>query len=292
MLKKTPTFLSLGVWMLAFAGLVGCGGDEGNGGSGNNGPDDVDVPAGSTAFVAVINPVANTGHTTGTPAVTGDERDLIPVDAFPGSADTSESGIAVVGTGVGEVDVRIGDALLKHTVLAEGDVYDAPLGFDGANAETYPNTPIRYPVGANSGGFFFGPADILADVEAKLGVDDAVVVLRGGTYTGNLTITGKGVLLFGENFLENAVVINGSVTVNGEAVRLRGLTITGDLASKGNNFGISFSRVFGNTSITGNAGAFVRNVFCGTTVVPSSNATLLDNFGVEPIVTPPMGTCD
>jgi hypothetical protein len=98
-------------------------------------------------------------------------------------------------------------------------------------------------------------------------------------------------VLFGEGFLDRAVIINGSITVNGEAVRLRGLTITGDLSSKGNNFGISFSRVFGLTSITGNAGAFVRNVFCGTTVVPSSNATLLDNFGLEPIVTPPMDAC-
>ena len=77
-------------------------------------------------------------------------------------------------------------------------------------------------------------------------------------------------------------MIDGSITANGEAVRLRGLTITGDLASKGNNFGISFSIVKGLTSITGNAGAYVRNVFCGTTTVPSSNATLLDNYGVAP----------
>jgi hypothetical protein len=75
-------------------------------------------------------------------------------------------------------------------------------------------------------------------------------------------------------------------------VRLRGLTITGDLSAKGNNFGISFSVIKGNTDITGNAGAFVRNVFCGTTVVPSSNATLLDNAGLEPIPGLPPGVCE
>ncbi len=47
----------------------------------------------------------------------------------------------------------------------------------------------------------------------------------------------------------------------------------------------------GLTSITGNAGAYVRNVFCGTTTVPSSNATLLDNFGVAPSSVLPIGIC-
>ncbi|XXT23650.1 hypothetical protein WME94_19110 [Sorangium sp. So ce429] len=105
-------------------------------------------------------------------------------------------------------------------------------------------------------------------------------------------ITGKGTLLYGEGFLDRAVVIDGSITVAGEEVRLRGLTVTGDLISRGNNFGISFSLVRGDVSITGNAGAFVRNVFCGETVVPSSNATLLDNYGVSPLEALPPILCD
>ncbi len=73
---------------------------------------------------------------------------------------------------------------------------------------------------------------------------------------------------------------------------LRGLTITGDLTANGNNFGISFSVVLGGTDIKGNAGAFVRNVFCGSATVPSSNATLLDNFGIEPSMDLPVGICE
>lgn len=45
-------------------------------------------------------------------------------------------------------------------------------------------------------------------------------------------------------------------------------------------------------TVDGARGAFVRNVFCGQTVVPSTNATLLDNYGVAPIETPLPGACD
>ena len=74
----------------------------------------------------------------------------------------------------------------------------------------------------------------------------------------------------------------GVVTASGEKARLRGVTIAGNLSANGNDFGISFSVVKGNTDIRGNAGAFLRNVFCGTATVPSSNAKLLDNYGIEP----------
>ncbi len=119
-----------------------------------------------------------------------------------------------------------------------------------------------------------------------------MVVLGGGIYKGDITITGKGVLLFGEGFLKREVTIDGSITANGEAVRLRGLTIRGNLAAKGNNFGISFSVVRGETSITGNAGAFVRNIFCKGATVPSSNVTLLDNYKIAPVDTLPASVCD
>jgi hypothetical protein len=55
---------------------------------------------------------------------------------------------------------------------------------------------------------------------------------------------------------------------------------------------MSFSRVFGDTDITGNGGAFLRNVFCGNVSVPSSNAALLDNYGVAPIETVPAERCE
>lgn len=122
--------------------------------------------------------------------------------------------------------------------------------------------------------------------------DDVVVVLGPGLYKGNLTIDGSRTILFGQGFEKREVTLDGSITVNGGDVRIRGATITGDLTAKGNNFGISFSVVRGTTNIMGNAGAFVRNVFCGSAVVPSSNATLLDDYGVPPLTALPVGTCD
>ncbi|WP_437729089.1 hypothetical protein [Sorangium sp. So ce861] len=272
---------------VACIGAAGCGGDDAT-----DVPDDVDVEAGATAIVAIVNPVVNTPHTTGVPDELGDARDGITVAATPGSRDVTADGIAVVGVPAGDIELDVAGATLSHTMLAEGDVVDAPVAFSGSAAAFFDNTPIRYAVSEASGAIFLDPSAPMADVEARLAEDDQIVVLRPGTYTGNITITGKGTLLYGEGFLDRAVVIDGSITAAGEAVRLRGLTITGDLSSRGNNFGISFSVVRGGVSITGNSGAFVRNVFCGETVVPSSNATLLDNHGVTPLETLPPIVCD
>jgi hypothetical protein len=274
-----------GTLVLTLAALAaGCGG----------GPttDDPDVTAGATVIVAIVNPVVNDAHNTGVPASLGSEREGFVVDAEPGGDDVTEDGIGVVEVPAGPVDLAVGEAVLPLTVQAEGDVYDTPVAVTGADAAFFDATPIRYPVGKDSGAVFFLPESPLSDIEAALSEDDRVVVLGPGTYTGSLTITGKGVLLFGEGWTEGAVIIDGSISADGEEVRLRGLTITGGLAAKGNNFGISFSTVLGETNITGNAGAYVRNVFCGSATVPSSNATLLDNYGVEPIPVPPEGACD
>ncbi|WP_437940139.1 hypothetical protein [Sorangium sp. So ce341] len=275
------------LFVLACIGSVHCGGDDTTGA-----PDDVDVPAGATAIVAIVNPVVNTPHTTGVPDELGDARDGITVTAMPGDSDVTADGVAVVGVPAGGIELEVSGAGLSHTVQAEGDVVDAPIAFSGSAAAFFDNTPIRYAVNEASGAVFLDPSVPLAEIEGHLAEDDRIVVLRPGTYVGSITITGKGTLLYGEEFLDRAVIIDGSITAAGEEVRLRGLTITGDLVSKGNNFGISFSLVRGNVSITGNAGAFVRNVFCRETVVPSSNATLLDNHGVAPLEALPPILCD
>lgn len=292
---RSSRALSLGIVPAALftACVAGCGGDDtGGGGSTTSTPDNPDVVAGLTAVVAILNPVPNAGHNTGVPAEAGDQRNAITVDAEPGQQDVTADGIGVVEVPSGPLDLHIGPALLPLTVQAEGDVYDAPIAYNGSGAAFFANTPIRYPVGEVSGALFFDPVDPLADIEVSLGTDLTIVVLGKGIYKGNLELPGKGVLLYGEGFTEHDVIIDGSVVVEGSEVRIRGVTITGDLSAKGNDFGISFSVVKGTTSITGNGGAFVRNVFCGTTTVPSSNATLLDNFGVEPLTTLPLGVCD
>jgi hypothetical protein len=258
---------------------------------------DVDLPAGSTAIVVVLNPVPNVGHSVSLPSITGTARDGVAVDANPGGEDvTNASGIAVVGAEVGLTALRISDAdappELTLDVLAAGDVYDAGVAYDGAGAEYFELTPIRYAVGQESGAIFIDPGTAIADIELELETDDAVVVLRPGVYTGDLEIRGGRVLLFGEGFSESSVVIAGSVSALGEAVRLRGLTIEGNVTSAGNNFGMSFSEVRGSASITGNGGAFLRNVFCGQVSIPTDNAALLDNYGLEPLTSLPEGACE
>jgi hypothetical protein len=258
---------------------------------------DVDLPAGSTAIVVVLNPVPNVGHSVSLPGITGTAREGVAVVATPGGDDlTNASGIAVVGAEVGLTALRISDAdaapELTLDVLAAGDVYDAAVAYDGAGAEYFELTPIRYAVGSGSGAIFIEPGASITDIEAELEIDDAVVVLRSGVYTGDVEIRGRGVLLFGEGFSESSVVLEGSVAVMGEAVRLRGLTIEGDVTSAGNNFGMSFSEVRGSASITGNGGAFLRNVFCGQVSIPTDNAALLDNYGLEPLTSLPEGACE
>lgn len=251
-----------------------------------------DVPAGSTVVVAVVNPVVNAPHNTGVPGELGDLRDGVDIDPEPGGAAVTVDGLAVADVPVASIDLHIGPAALGLDVDAAGDVYDAPIAFDGGAAAYFANTPIRYPVGEGSGAIFFDPDVPFSELIDTLAEDNVVVVLGPGVYLGDLVIKGRDVLIFGEGWIDHAVVIDGSVSAEGNGVRMRGVTITGDLAAKGNDFGISFSRVLGTTSITGGGGAFLRNVFCGATVVPSSNATLLDNFGVPPIEIPPSGECD
>jgi hypothetical protein len=289
--------LSIAISVAATTALFGaCGDDSGSDGSGggtSSGVGGADVVAGTTAIVAIVNPVVNDANAAAVPAELGTERASIAVDAEPGEDDvTDATGLALVEVPTGPIDLSVGDApALPHSVLAAGDVYDAAVAYDGAAAAFFPNTPIRYAVGSESGAFFFDPDDAIDDIQARLGEDDVVVVLRPGTYTGSLDIRGRGAVLFGEGWSDRAVVIDGSVIANGEQVRLRGLTITGDLTSNGNGFGISFSVVRGGADIKGNGGAFLRNVFCGSATVPSSSATLLDNVGIAPSLTLPT-ECD
>jgi hypothetical protein len=263
----------------------------------DTGIDEGDLPAGSTAIVVVLNPVVNAGHATGTPSIVGDARDAVRVEASPGTEDlTDATGLGVVGAAPGPTVVLLGEAEepaeVALDVIAEGDVYDAAVGYDGVAGEYFELTPIRYAVGEPSGAIYIEPDTAIGDIESTLESDDVIVVLRPGTYIGDLTIRGRGVLLFGEGFSESSVVIEGSVAVMGEAVRLRGLTIAGDVTSAGNNFGMSFSEVRGSASITGNGGAFLRNVFCGQVSIPTDNAALLDNYGLEPLTSLPEGACE
>jgi hypothetical protein len=278
--------LGAAMTMAALAALGCSGGDEA---APIDGP-----PTGQgslTSLVAIINPVVNLGHAKHIPFEMGSERDGIPIDASPGSASTFHEGIAKVYTGTGFIELRIGNARIGYSVPMAGDAHDAIFGYNGSSVSFYQNGLVRHPVGEAAGAVSFGPTDALATIQAELAKADRVVVLRAGIYKGDLTIDGVAAMLCGEDFADNAVVIDGSVTVSGSRVRLRGLTITGDLVAKARDFGMNLSKVEGSTTITGDAPQLVRNVFCSVAELQTSNATLLDNFGLAPAAAP-AGACD
>jgi len=286
--RGTP---SLGAWTILTAlAASGCAGEP----APQHGAEPVedDHLASVTTLVAIINPVVNMGHATTVPFAQGSERDGIPVDANPGSATTSKAGLAPLTTGVGAVELHIGNGLLGHSVLVEGSAYDAAIAYNGGSASYFEDAYIHYPVGKTWNPVVFEPSDAIAEVQAELGVDSAIVVLREGTYAGDLTISGSNTLLIADPLADNAVVIDGSVTVTGEVVHLRGLTITGDLVANGPRFGLSLSTVKGQTLVQGDQHVFLRNVLCGPTDMAVSSSTVLDNYGLDPIPTPPMGACD
>lgn len=74
--------------------------------------------------------------------------------------------------------------------------------------------------------------------------------------------------------------INGKISVNGSAVRLRGVNINDLTTINANDFSASFC-VFTNTKISGNLISLIHIVFNGTKIfVPSGNAVLLDNINL------------
>jgi hypothetical protein len=255
---------------------------------GGGGPDP-DRPFGDTAIVVVVNPPENAGNTASPPAFVGTVIDDVRIDADPGgSARTDATGLAVLD----DVDVGLTDLVFDRgphvtiDILGAGDVHDAAIAYDGAQVGFYPGFPIRYGVG---GDIIVIPTD--ADATDALATDGTVVFFEDGIHVGNLLIQGEDVILFGEGFAERAVVVDGNVEVRGGNVRIRGVTITGDLTVLGNNFGMSFSVVEGATQLQGQAISFLRNVFCGGANVPSSNAALFDNEGLAPIPAPGPPIC-
>lgn len=265
--------------------LAGCGNR-----AGSRNPDQ---PFGSTALITVVNPQVNDGNTTAIPESAAIVREGVGVDVDPGGAATTDAtGMAVIDdVAAGEIDVLFdGGASLPLTILDNGDVYDLAVGYDGSEVTGYPNFPIRYGVGGDIVVFdSHANPDAVADA---LSTNGNIVFFRNGTFLGDLLITGDDVIFFGEGFTERQVLIDGSVTVRGTGVRIRGFTVTGSVTVLGNDFGMAFTVVQGETQILGNAVAFLRNALCGSVTVPSSNATLLDNEGMAPLPDPPQELCE
>ena len=272
-------------YLMCAAGLAlgACGGDDGN---------DPDRPFGETAIVVVVNPSPNDGNTAAIPGIATEMRAGIPVDAEPGGGSTTDdSGLAIVSS-VAAGDLQLvfaGGPSLPFQIVADGDVHDLAVAYDGSAVSIFDGYPIRYGVGGEI--LELGTDADPAQVGAALGTDGNIVFFDDGIYAGDLVIEGSDVIFYGEGFTEHAVVIDGSVEVRGGGVRIRGVTITGNLTVFGNDFGMAFSVVEGTTQINGNPVSFLRNAFCGDVTVPSSNASLLDNEGLAPLPDPLPETC-
>lgn len=252
--------------------------------------DTAEVPPGSSVLVVIANPVVNSPHDTGVPAEQGSARQGLDVDPMPGGSAATVDGLAVVDVPVGTIDLRIGPAALLLEVTAEGELIDAPIAFNGERASHFAGTPLRYPIGG-MGVVRVGPDTPAMELSRTLKTDDAIVLLTPGAYVGDLMIKGNDVVIFGAGWGDLAVTIDGSVTIKSDGVRIRGVDITGGLDVTGDDVGIGFSRVLGNTNIGGRGGVFVHNVFCSTASVSTTAATWLDNYGIAPLESPPAGAC-
>lgn len=260
-------------------GLAACGGDDG-----------IDSPFGATSIFVVVNPPENQGNSAGVPATFGTVRAGVDVDAQPGGAATTDAtGLAIIDEDLVAGDVSLvldGGPSVLGDIQTEGDVYDVAIAYDGTTAQLYPGFPIHYPVGGEI-------IEIASDADATiaLGTDNAIVFFEEGVHVGNLLIEGSNVILFGQGFPETSVLIDGNVEIRGGSVRLRGVTVDGDLAVFGNQFGMSFSVVRGAAQLNGQGISFLGNVFCGGANVPSSNAALFDNEGLAPLARPGAPVC-
>jgi hypothetical protein len=227
-----------------------------------------------TSAIVVMNPVINQGSST--TVATGTARSGIPVRAGDAAAvPTDSGGLALLeGLPTGSVPIRVEGASVPLDVVQDKDLYDVVVAWDGSTLR-HVIPPVRYPIGAVT---VVEPGGNLA---SALAADDAVVVLKPGTYSGNLELRASRVLLFGAWSEDDGPlsIIEGDVTVQGGGNRIRGVKITGRLTSSANNFSAAFNDV-GSTTLTGNAVSLLRNRFTGTATVPSTNAVLLDNGGL------------
>ncbi|QQR43453.1 hypothetical protein JKA73_31180 [Myxococcus xanthus] len=75
--------------------------------------------------------------------------------------------------------------------------------------------------------------------------DDAIILLKEGTYPGNIELRTEGVLIFGawSPTKRPLSVIEGNVTVLGGANRMRGVKVNGRVTSNANGFSLAFSDI-------------------------------------------------
>lgn len=232
----------------------------------------------STNAVVVLNPVINEGSNT--TVSSGDHREGVTVSVVDGDvADVSdETGLAILThlpTGALKLDFETGT--LPLNVVQENELYDIVVSHTAEGVQFIVDA-IRYSIGGTV--VHVAPGDDIAEAAKE---DDSILILEAGTYPGAVTLRSDNVLLFGAwSPTEGPLsVIDGDVQINGTNIRMRGLSITGTIDSRGHGFAASFNH-FGGADIRGNGITLIRNRFPedGSVTVPSGTAVLVDNLNI------------
>jgi len=254
--------------VLGALSLVGCGGD----------PTPVTGRFGEvTSAVVVVNPVINKGSTT--TVVSGPERSGVRFRAADLDAvRTDATGLALVeDLPTGAVRLDFNPGTYSFNVVQQKELYDVVVSYqNGTVQQLIP--PVRYPLGGTV--VDVEPGGNIAQAAAS---DNTIIVLQPGNYPGNLELRAANVLIFGAWSPEQGPlsVIDGNVTVLGGGNRMRGVKLNGKLTSNANNLSVAFSDI-ASATITGNGVSLLRNRFtAGQAAVPSSNAVLVDNTGID-----------
>lgn len=284
MMRSTFRRLHAAIPAIALAaGLVSCGDDDAI-------TDPTEVELGETTFLFVLNPTVNDVNEEAVLSP-GSNQGGVDVSVQDGPSGTTGSdgvvafSLVAAGTRVVSFADADGNAGELSLGIADRDLREVAVALDGSGAAGMANV-----------GYAFGgevveitPEMTVVDVNQALSGSNRIVLVRGGTFTGDVDFSGSNVTLFGEGPKGGNVILDGNVTVSGSGNRVRGAQITGDLSVPGSDAGISFSWVEGSLTVAGSDAVLLNNALCGDVAIDGSGTTALGNAGMEPVPAPPGG---
>ena len=263
--------------------ILGCSGDSiTNSTDRTDLTDPTDVRFDETAIVFIVNPVINDLNEPTVPKP-GTIQSGVDISVANGpSGTTGTDGVLVLGpvpsdtNAISLVDNGGNTGEFTHTI-SENDMHEVAVAIDSSGVSLMASVVYQF-----SGDIVeITPEMFIEDVNDALAQSDIIVLLRQGTYTGDLEFSGSNVTLFGEGFSGGNVTIDGNITVSGSENRIRGAHITGDVTVSGSDAGISFSTITGEMSISGSDVALLNNHFLGTVDIGGSGTFALGNLGMN-----------
>lgn len=279
----TRSIVALGIATLMAAA---CGGGDDGGGGDPDAMGPTDIAFGDTALVVVLNPVVNDMNDDNVPAP-GTVREAVTLTTDDEvTATTGADGLAVLGPlTAGSRTVTLSGGGLSGSfsiMMSAGDLTEIAVAADGDTATVMIEIDYKSAQAATI------TADMSNDaVNDALSVSDTVVFVEGGSYTGDLDLSGSRITLFGAGVLGGEVTIDGNVEMSGSDSRIRGTHITGNLTAPASGLGVSFSQIDGSVSGEGSDATFLANGLCGTVDLTGSGLVALDNAGAAPITACP-----